>query len=73
MAICPACVPWNLPLHNRQIHTVEAGYVPLRYQDWLIYRLHVEHHQRDNWSGEIDALSELLRRDPAMTLEPLQA
>jgi hypothetical protein len=61
---CPGCWPWNLPL------TVTPAGAPatilLRYEQQLLYRLHVEHHQRTadgvpTWPGELDPRAETAR------------
>lgn len=59
-----------MPLHHPQ-RLVGGTTVPLRFEEWIIYRLHVEMHQRGNWSGEIEELVPMLILNPRMTLDPL--
>ncbi len=52
--ICPGCVPWNAPLAMQAPLAAEGHAVPLRYEGWLLYHLHVIQHQAGSWAGEID-------------------
>lgn len=62
---CPACNGWNLPLLRRQHVTATGVAVAMSFQDWIIYTLHVVHHQGPAlWGGEIDAVSALLQHTP---------
>lgn len=54
MATCQQCFPWNTPLLMRPVYVVDADYVPLSFGQWLLYRLHVQMHQHNNWAGELD-------------------
>ncbi len=42
---CPACCHWSLPLALQPV-LIEGGYVPLRFEGWLVYHLHTQLHQR---------------------------
>lgn len=66
---CGACFAWNLPLVMPPRMTPHA--VGLTYEQWLLYRLHVEMHQHGNWSGEIEQIAPMLALNPSMTLDPL--
>lgn len=58
---CQRCVPWNLPLHLRQVFTIDAGNVAMRFEQWLDYHCHVVCHQTGSWSGELEAITQQLQ------------
>ena len=54
MSACPVCFPWTLPFGMLQQRTTEGAIVALRFEQWLLYHLHVGIHQKDRWPGELE-------------------
>ncbi len=50
---CAQCWAWNAPLHLAQQVTAEGVIVALRFEQWLLYHLHVAIHQAGAWPGEL--------------------
>ncbi len=70
MAACGQfCTPWNFPLGLNPRVTGD-GYVPLRFEEWLVYRLHVDIHQAPNWPGEMDKVIKELNQQAQQNLAP---
>lgn len=67
MAICSQCCPWNLPLVWGPQKSSLGVPIPMPFQDWLRYHLHVVLHQAGNWSGEIEQYSDELKQQSIMT------
>lgn len=57
---CPFCVPWNLPLTMLAPIAAEGHAVPLKYEGWLLYHLHVIQHQAGRWAGDIEQFTQEL-------------
>lgn len=63
MPTCQFCLPWNAPLMMKPERSLTAGSVPLRFDGWLWYHLHVTMHQTPReWAGEIDLYVEQLKK-----------
>lgn len=68
MAICTGCCPWNLPLMIRAVHVAPGEYAPLRFEQWMVYQLHVGMHQAGYWAGEIEDIALKLKGDPMLRI-----
>lgn len=65
---CPSCCGWNVPLMRRQHVTASGVAVAMPYQDWIVYTLHITHHQHPTqWGGEIEAVATLAQQ-PSFSL-----
>lgn len=67
MPACTSCVPWNQP-RAMQPRLTQHG-VALTFEEWLLYRLHIEIHQERRWGGELEELTQALHRNPAFRLD----
>lgn len=62
MSTCPACVPWNFPLHFTR--AADGAVRVMSFQENIAYRLHINHHQSPAmWQGEIDQYTKELLDD----------
>lgn len=57
MSACGNCFAWNLPLHWPSQSTPHGPGVPLmKFEQWLVFHLHVVIHQAGKWGGQMDEI-----------------
>jgi hypothetical protein len=59
VSACNLCCPWNLPLERHQTLVIGAesvGFVPMKFEEWIAYHLHVVLHQAGKYGGQLDEI-----------------
>lgn len=60
---CQVCFDWRLPFAMHASRSADGAVVALRYEQWLLYYLHIQLHQAGHWSGDL-ALDQTLESTP---------
>lgn len=50
---CPVCFDWRLPFAMHAQRSADGAEVAMRFEQWLLYHLHVGIHQAGQWAGDL--------------------